>query len=308
MAIVSSNKRQQVDGASQDLITKSYTEVYLVQVDVATQDPVSIRDANAASPDPIPDFGDEFPSDSKAHVATKGVSAVSGSRLLFEVTVEYSTGSPTSFTTTDDLGDPLQEPTQINWDIIETERVVTIDINKAAIENSAEDPFDPTITETDHRLQVTIVRNEETYNAQAASDFMDTTNVAEVSIAGLVAAIGVAKCVQFTAQSAETNGVQYHIVTYRFIFASPGDLDELGQPILWKRILLDIGLNKIVGGEKVPITSAAGPRITKPVKLDGAGLPLAVGAPPKYKRFVTLRTSVFADLNLPAEGLPEIPE
>jgi len=270
---------------------------YLVEVDDPTDGPVVAREAVG-----VPRFQDEHPDNPNAFVVNIGTKDIPGTRLLFLVVIEYDTSVfPISLI-------PENEEPQIAWSGLEREMILEKDINNKPIVNSANDKFDPPPTESFHQMVCNIQRNESDYNPKTAEEFLDTVNVADITIAGYEIAAEQARMVRFSGRTLDRQGQILFTVSYEIHVAKLLPLAEpvlpatVGTPLFHRRDILDQGLNTLVGSTKTPIIDNANAVVKKAVLLDLDGDKLDPALDGKFITFETLKKTDWESLDLP-EGL-----
>lgn len=236
----------------------------------------------------LPQKGDAHPEDSNLICISRGVSSISDDKRIREVTCSYS--SLTTDTVTEE--DPLKRDPKITWGTFETSVVAEKDNAGGAIENSAGDPYQNPLMVDNAHLEVTIVRNEASYDPDRALSFTGKVNKGGVTIAGKISTARQAKLVQYTGSNQKENEISFWSVTYKFRFKED----------TWDTQILDQGFNRIalIGGAilNIPIIDESQQDITVPAKLDKNGQPLAKGLPPEFNTFVLLKEADFSGLGL----------
>lgn len=196
------------------------------------------------------------------------------------VTVEYTSEPGESFGAAED---PLLRPADIAWGFVQFQRLIEKDINGKELTNSAGDPFLPPPTGDQSRPVLSITKN---------MPFFDPTRLTYIDAVNTDFFLGVAagrwKCSAITSQRLLENGRFFWRTAHEFHYS------EIG----WKLEPLDRGLNKLVAGKRERILDNGLP-VVEPVKLDGAGQPLAATAAGVYRSFKIYRELPFAALGLP---------
>lgn len=188
------------------------TELYRVEFDAVPSD---VRDALDASfgGTTVPSEGDTYQGDTYLRCKRVGpANEADGSRLVYEVPVEYSTPTGSGVLITDD---PLNRPPEITWSFDVVERAVEKDRDDNDIVNSAGDPFDPPITDEEYRLTCTIERNVSFFDPATAYNLINTVNDAGVTIAGVSVSAGQALLKDYSATAvydSTTDYIREHIV------------------------------------------------------------------------------------------------
>jgi hypothetical protein len=225
--------------------------------------------------------------------------------FLWEIDVEYATGriSPEQADVgggvagqgsmpgggggqSDELSPLLRAP-EIRWDTVPYERSVQVDLDGKSYINSAGVPYEEGLILDHSRLQLTIVRNEATFNSATALAYQDAVN----SDTFYSHAAGTAKVAEFSGQSQWERGTFFWKVTYRVQFSR----DD------WLHRVLDQGMEERIDGKLERITDEDGKQLPRPVLLDGNGRTI-VGWEEgdfflrEFRKYVELPFSV---LNLP---------
>jgi len=269
---------------------RGYTRVYKVILDDPTDGAAVARTADDGST-AVPDIGDAYPSDSSADVVRVDPMET-GSRLIFDVRVDYETPGARGPGDDERSDDPLSDPVKVSWGSWTETRAVIKDRDGNPIVNSANFWFDPPVEETFHHPMVTITRNVSSYDPDDADEYIDTVNADSLTIAGLTVAAGTAKLVRWDADNNERNGTEYFTETYEVWFKPGG----------WARELLDQGYYEIVDGEPQPYSDARGDNTLTLMRLDGSGnflAPTASLTSSVFGSFDILEEKHFSALNLP---------
>lgn len=278
-------ERPEADEDEKGIITT--TRVFRIWYELGTSSIVVLGEAD------LPQRNTEHPDNASITgnlvCKSRNVSGISDDKRVFEVTCNYSTVT----TEAEFVEDPLKRAAEITWGFFETQRAVEQDNAGNVIDNSAGDPFFNPIIVDDANLEVTITRNEKTFDPDRALSFQGSVNNANVTIAGKISTARQAKLVQYTGSKQTENDVDFWKVTYRIRF----------KDATWDKQILDQGFNKLLGvilGFNVTqkIVDGSKKPITDPVKLDGAGQPLAAGANPNFERFEVLPENDFKLLGL----------
>ena len=156
------------------------------------------------------------------------------------------------------------------------------------IDNSAGDPYQNPLLVDDAHLEVTIVRNEKSFDPDRALSFIGSVNDNNVDVAGKLSTARQAKLIQYTGSNQKENEIDFWSVTYKIRFKED----------TWDTVILDQGFNKNVGGIKTKILDDNQAKITVPRKLDGAGDELADGQPAEFNTFEILKETDFSLLGL----------
>jgi len=167
------------------------------------------------------------------------------------------------------------------------------------IQNSANDPFDPPITQEQSRIVIRITRNERAtdYDPNVAADLIDSINAEKVTIGGIALERWQARLRAIDADPQWTStGQQYYAVQYEI---------ETNRETFVRRVL-DQGFYKKDGTSKVEI-KLNGKELTEPAKLDGmdgilaGGFEYQVGYDPVYLHFLTYQAKDWTALDLPKD-------
>lgn len=193
---------------------------------------------------------------------------------------------------------PLLRPAEISYGATSIMRPATFDRNGDAVVNSAGDPFDPPLEVEEHRLTITIVRNQMSYNALGYLGYYDAVN--EDAWFGFPKEY--VKCCRITGRRQYENGVYFWPTTYEFMVRLNRDenLTDDGGNIFkpWDYPVLDRGFWYLDGATKKLILDTFGRPSPTSRLLDGAGNELAAGQPGVYLPFSLCKLKRFADLAL----------
>lgn len=244
----------------------------------------------------IPQLGHQHPYDRFLYVKNRKVKTYEGA-FVYEVTCDYSTISTERREKTPD---PLKQKPGIRWTFVTNEERIDRDIKGVAITNSAKQSFDPPITKPIHDLALQYDRNDRYFSPTRALKYKGKVN----SDTFLGAPPGTVMCTIFDADKVydEENGDYYH-VTFEFQFR----LEEvLGKRYGWLRRILDEGYYEESDTEKnedgtpklIPIKDDNSQHVVVPVKLDGNGGILKVGADDFFKTFELYDKISFSDLGI----------
>jgi hypothetical protein len=174
--------------------------------------------------------------------------------------------------------DPLKEKPQVSWTFVTSDE--PIDMALARIEptyaknvpitNSAEESFDPPITEERSDLVLHYVRNEKHFYAERARKYIGAVN----SDRFLGFGPGRAKLAVWEADKIYDDDYgDYYRVTYEIHFR---EFEHNGKEYGWVRRILDQGFREYITDPIGPwcyreIEDDAGNKISEPAKLDGRG-------------------------------------
>ena len=323
MAVISVFEVAHDRGAGEDEQVRTNERNFIVEVDSALDDPIIARDAPG-----VPNVNDPHPADPQSFVRSKNTQETD-SRLVWFVSVEYSTDAPNDPGIPGGGGDPLKEYPKITWTTRDIEIVAeqAIEVYKPGegespyvdpVTNSAFDPYlDPPLVVPDFIQVCTITRNERPnidYNPDKVKKFQNTINKRKVTIAGRKYEIAQAWLNKYEGGAIQQReGVDFVSVTYQ-ILAARDTLDNIKTfhrfPATWYDTLLDQGLRKLVlNNEGVRVReNIRGPDqkpITEPVNLDGDGNVQILADPADrnrlsvYLRYRTKNFTSFRDLDLP---------
>lgn len=268
----------------------------------------------------IPRVGDAHPSQGFAYCKRVSAEADSESRLKFMVTAEYET-PPRSTEPGGDNPDPLMRPSEYAWQWvsrnepvrfgkftkkIKVQRNGTVQeiasnfasVAKYPVQNSAKMPTDPLPERPISSPVLRVARNQATFDAASANNYIDHINADQFSVAGSTIAIGQGYMRSITATRQFENNVYYWRVEYELEFRADS----------WYVDILDHGDHERIDENNQiilrPIGSSEFPRDKN---LDGAGRALAdvpdnggaatdiVGV---YLRYEFAQSAVFGSLNL----------
>lgn len=182
---------------------------------------------------------------------------------LWTIDLKYSSdvGDPAKF---DDS--PLNRPTDITFGFQKYQRPITQDVNGLPVVNSAGEAFDPAIEIDDSRPTMTFARNEGGFDPQLPLIYQDAVN----SDAFFGFLPGQVKISNIQSVFANEGSVTFWRVTYEFEVRREG----------WRLRVLDQGTRylDLTTNERRELTDGkTGLAVSKPVLLDGDGLPLYPG-------------------------------
>ena len=282
-------------GSRRDATSTSIVRIWHVRLTVPDYGSVAALTATDPDTDVTPaKVGDGHPLLPYAAVTDLSAAPVGGydDRLNWHVTANYKTRTYRARGGSEEEN-PLEEPPSVSWGFRSYTEPIYRDKDNVPIENSAGDTYDPTITEEVFNLEVTIIRNEVTYDPDLAIEYINTMNDDVVIIAGHSAVTNTARLNEYSAQKAEKNGIDYWIVTYRVEF----DEDTFVREVIDQGFRIKDGSTMKRIMENVDGSSSETP-VTEPVKLDGFGGKLVVGLAAHYQTFRTLEEKDFDVLNL----------
>lgn len=220
-------------------------------------------------------------------VVRRRVIELDNGKLMFNVEVDYETPTGTGTSGSDDE-DPLARP----WDIQTATEKIEINIDRTKLDvigsslgdielgldksivNAASDPIE--VRGYRYRTILTLSKNYSAFTdidpafttLKELKQYEATLNDATISIGGISGTNWEHLVDEINAVNARENEVDYIRVTYRVIW----------DPDTHIRILLNAGLNKLEGTNRVPITNKGVP-VKRPVMLDAAGQPIAATDP-----------------------------
>jgi len=277
---------------------KTATRVYIcVNSDIVTDitDCWTADDGSVA----IPIKGASWPGIAAMRVRRIRVRLIGKSRKVFDVHVIYDTKATA-------YADPTNIDWEIGWGTQTRERAIhetIIDVSSltggfvigagsgAAIQNTAEDRFDPPIKEKKYLDLVTLVKNKSSSTISTLNAYKGKINSVQITIAGQVCAIWTALIVDINVQKVLDDDGDYYKETYKVLY----DVDT------HIRQLLNVGFNQLdVGSDptsKVRIyLDTDGNDTEDPQKLDAAG---QMTDSTYFIYFGTLDQVAFAGLSLP---------
>jgi len=282
MSVVSVKERTEGQRSWKTTEGREHRRVFVVILNDVTDGAQTARLAAG-----VPDIGDAHPGDATAKAYRVDPQGTASS-LAWYVYVDYR--RPTHKTKAED---PLDDPVQIEWGFRTVSAVLEKDRNGNGILNSAGEPFDPPLEDDVHILTLTVTRNEPTFSANTANNYVNTVNSGTVTLCGLQVTARQAKLSGCSAQSAERNGVNYCIVRYQLEF----------KVATWDRDVLDQGIREWIdaGDHSKGLKQIKGPDgeyVMKPVKLNGNGRASAATADATYLTFECNTLKDFSTLNL----------
>jgi hypothetical protein len=199
--------------------------------------------------------------------------------LQWAVTIEYGPWPPRE-------ANPLNEDPVLQWDRVQFEEIVDVDVSGVAVQNSAGDAYDPPVTRDQSRPMLIVTRNEEwPFPEDLADEYRDSTNDAPF----YSAPTGTVKCSTIKAERDWHQACGYFA---RARYEFHGDRNG------WKRRVRDQGFREIVSGQRKQILIDNTPA-TDPVPLNGSGLKLAVGGTPVYREHIVYPSKDFTVFNFP---------
>lgn len=262
--------------------TRSYEELYRIITNDPFESAATIR---AAVPLPYT----PYPDDPVAVVKKRSARRADDSRLIWEVTVEYSYDSTEP---EEPEANPLSRQPKIRWTSALVNKAVVRDIDGDAVVNSAGDYFDPPPEADYPRWTATIQFNAATVPVGILS-YAGARNNAAVVIDGVSVSEERARITSLDiGEVQEENGISFRSITLAVECRDDGDdsfdLEPLDQGFRFKdgTTLKDILIEDEDGKKNRP---------SAPVLLDGAG---AVLANPSSSSAVFLNFVVVRSLDL----------
>jgi len=199
--------------------------------------------------------------------------------------------------------DPVFIPELWSWPQAVTTEQITVDIDGKPLMNSAGVTFDPPMTEERHDFVARVVFYRREFDAVQAWRYRGAIN--EDVFHGFP--IGTVLCTLNSGDEMQTPFGPRYRRTVEFRVAAGEDED--GDPIGWRRRVLDEGLGEYYGTKDDgtpdyrpivitdPETGFTTP-ISEPQELNGSGRKLADGAEPYWHYFVTKRSLPFSVFGL----------
>lgn len=160
------------------------------------------------------------------------------------------------------------------------------DINGAVILNSAGEVFDPGVSVELNDIQITVQRNQPSFDLAQAIAYKDAVNSGEFSVVDIAGTIpaGLAKLQSITGSVQWLNDFKYWQVTVvlmvRKAVVTGNGVVSTDSP--WDKIIMDRGMYKISNGTRVAIKDSEGVPLSSPAALDLAGNVLPVGQAAKF--------------------------
>jgi hypothetical protein len=287
MAVLLVSERWSGQGASEDQAARKVRRTF----DVVATRPVSgdvLNEIRTASG--IPKVGNAHPRITGQYCQTVNVEEAGGPTKWL-VTAEYSQ------TVVGDVTDPLAQPADVAWEVLENQREIDTDLDGNPIASSAGEPYDPPIVETESDPVLVWTKNFATATVTASwlLGWADKTNSASVTVNSET--VGIGEALQIGVPRADfvegREGVSaYWRVTFRIAIRVGGGANA------WKRKILDQGYRFLNGsGQLVLATDEAGRPMNQPMLLNGSGGKLTSGSP-VFRTFRTKGTKAFMELGL----------
>ncbi len=250
----------------------------------ADEDPVYLPTL-AVDNQELPDLWEPHPADPWMYAVRKSTKFKSA--YILELTVYYAR-----------IPEPLLMPAQVSYAFVTQQEPIDRDANGKAITNSSLETFDPPLTEEASTLILRVERNEASYNALIAADYMGSVN--NDVFLGLPA--GTCKLTAWDGARVKAAGLVYWEITYEIqIRYTANETPQKG----WRRRILDQGF-RIKDGTDADgkpkfkiLKDTDGNPLTEPVLLDGAGARLAASnTNGVFLLFETAKKRPFGILNI----------
>lgn len=263
------------------------TRIFHVLMSDVTDTPIMAEQASE-----IPALGSAYPNDDTRRVQSVIARPSGVNRLLYVVTVDYSSRATDGANAIDN---PLAQPSEIAWSGEQGSEPRYQDGNGVAITNSAGESFDPPPQFEVADPVLTVAWNVANIDPVELVRYMNAVNSDD-----FFGPAGQARIVDFSASKATQNNVTYWRKSIKIVFRENYANGNSG----WTRNILDEGFNENIpatasnAGGLIPI-KFKGENVSKPAMLDGSGRKLAVGASPIFRFVQPFKTLPFAALNLP---------
>lgn len=276
MAITDCNSVHVINSTENEDGHRTYDVLWKVVTNSKNDGPKTIR-AHSGLPQRMSDHY-EFGSESDTGAICIGVDPKlkdanpEGSRLLWDVTVKYSTLAGTQRDPQDPPDDPLTEPPIIETYTTKGKKAILYDGFGRLIASSAHEPYDPVPEIDDTHYNLRIIKNQSDifpamypfYRDAVNSDFFFgcPPNTVKVETPGAI-----------TKLYRAVDDAPYYRVTWEFAINMDG----------WDLKLLDYGMYRLVGatfnpavghmvgGTREVLRDIHGVELTSPALLDGAG-------------------------------------
>lgn len=195
--------------------------------------------------------------------------------------------------------DPLSRPAIVTWRRQTVTEPIDRDADGEPLTNSADEPFDPAVTEEYYDRIMRIEVNQADFNTEAVEPYVGAIN----SVAWTPACVGrsfdayTARCLSIDGDPQRVGTIDFYRAVYEFAIRDDGIL--VGETKLgWRRRFQDMGFREKIDGEYYTLLDADDNPLTQPVPLDGSGQRLGAAAEPVWRVFVTKRPMDFAGLSL----------
>jgi hypothetical protein len=256
----------------------------------------------------LPDIGDGFPGDTLSKCARKTARKQSEDDWQYWlVTCSYALNGPSGGT-----NDPTDDDPQISVDCeavevpfdraYNTDPADTFGNPTLAVLNSAGDPFDPPAMTQRYRMVLQVQKNAKTFNLTTIFQYVNTTNSAATTVAGVTIPAKCGLIRRISARKAwDGRGRAYWDVTYEIAI----DRETFTRQLVDQGYrMLDDGLNRVqIRQSDINPAMAAGAQadqyVTEPVHLL-EGLPLTGDGPPQWLPYNPYYAQSWASLGLPA--------
>lgn len=201
--------------------------------------------------------------------------------LLWLVEIEYNS----VYIEPQELDNPLLRPAVVTWRTERTTRVLVKDLdNRAVVNSTGLERFDPPIEVDDSRLVLSVTRNEAAFLPSLAYLYKDAVNAD--FFYGV--APGKAKIRGLGSTRTTESGMSFQVTEYEVEFSEDG----------FQPNPLDQGYHELDGGKLHKILDKDGTPVSAPVLLNGTGAKLAVGGTPVFLSFKAFRSLPFSALDL----------
>jgi len=261
--------------------TRKWTRVFRVITNSNYDGPVEILLAATI----IPRVGQSHPQDPYAWAKDFKCDQDSKSKLIWTVTVEYTTDRSTPESS--DKQNPLTEPAVIEWSTDTTQEDFTKDKNGDAIVNHAKDPFVPPVKGDVSGWTVTVTKNV-AFVPTWITDYRDAVNSDAFMLDGYSVAAGTAKMKSIKiGKWQQRNDIWFRELS--FTISLRGD---------WSKVILNTGLNHYDAGKKIRNTLSDGTYTTQPQLLGTDGHLLSSGDTPIWCEFDIYAEQPFSTLPL----------
>lgn len=274
--------------AEVDVAGASGTLERVFDVRFSEGDAAYLRPLMALEASGVPDFWDVL-SDSYPYwfVRRKEVRPGKGP-LNFQVSVIYEY-----------FDNPLGRLPIVTWRRQTVTEPIDRDAGGDPLTNSADEPFDPAVTEEFYDRILRVEINQANFNAEAVEPYVGAINNASwtPSSVGRSFDAYTARCLSIDGDPQRVGTIDFYRVIYEFAIRDDGIL--VGDTKLgWRRRFQDIGFREKIGGEYRTIVDSEGNPLTQPVPLDGNGQRLSPSADPVWRVFTTKKLKDFGDLPL----------
>jgi hypothetical protein len=256
----------------------------------------------------IPAVGDAHPSDSGARMKEKTAKRESeDGRLKWIVNCEYSTSAATTAEPDDPTSrDPVITLSGRKVDWIPLGATTDGTTYETAIDNTADDAFDPPPVIQKTFTVITIQQNLSSFSMATKLTYEDTVNSDSKTVAGHAFTARQLYMEDITARTATENGTDYYDVTYTILCAdingaNVGKSPDARATNTHDLVILNQGFFQVVSSVKFKcITPGDGTPATSPQLLAADGTQLAVGGDPVWLTFRARREQAWSGLSLPS--------